>query len=210
MEEEITEYKTSEDTKIKVACASCSSVWDERGADDLNTVALNLGLAKKSFTTRGIWRSSRLKRTIRGDDYAKLTAEAMDDYCDDCWHTFFTDEPAVKIEEPEYYVEEEKRTLYSCDFCGFTMGEDVDHSVFVNPRIVIKRINRGLELTHEETAVLTRDIEDSATGGGMYDKLSPEYDEKYDCCESCATDIFPVNRKTYSESRGLLRRVFGL
>jgi len=204
----ITEYEGAEDTITKIQCGTCDTQWDNRGIrgkQGVNTVILDCRVEEKSYSS---WRDRGFNRTLWGDDYYRITGEAVNDFCHDCWQTFLPDTAMMEVEEPEYYVEEKTRTEYYCDFCEENMGEDTDHEVTLNPRIKIReRIRSGhTGLGRRESRVLTREINETFSGSTTQDRLEAERDECFDCCSDCANEMFNLGRGSSSSggSKSLL------
>jgi hypothetical protein len=133
----------------------------------------------------------------------KMTGTATAEYCDSCWDGFFTAGPAIEVTEPEYYVEEETTEEYYCDFCGDGVGENPDHEVSLNPRIEKEKEKRGHNVlnTTRETVATIRSLNESVTCGSSGRKYAKR-DDTYDCCRSCAHEMFSLRAGT-----GLLRQI---
>jgi len=191
MKEEITEYQPAEDTVTRVQCDGCTTTWDDRSDDECNHVMLDATIERKSFdgwdSKSYKWNSTSLSSMSANRMAAVDTAE----YCDTCWSGFFTTGHAVEVTESEYYVEEETTEEYYCDFCGDGMGESVDREVSVNPRIEKEKEKRGHNVltTERKTVAIVRELGESVTCGTRGRKYAKR-DDDYDCCHSCAREIF--------------------
>lgn len=214
----ITEYEQAENTVTKIQCGSCDTRWDSRGVrgkQGVNTVVLDCTIEEKSYSG---WRDRGFDRTLWGDDSHRINGAAVEDYCHDCWQGFMPDTAFVEVEEPEYYVEEKTREEYYCDFCEEGMDDSADHEVTLNPRIKIEeRIRSGhTGLGERKTKVATREFKEVVRGSTSRDRMHAECDERFDCCDECAGQIFGRGGEPSgsSESKsllaGLLDAVFGV
>lgn len=209
MKEEITEYQPAEDNVTRIQCNGCTTMWDDRDDDCVNHVVLDAMIARKSFDgwdeQNYKWNSTSLS-TMNAN---KMTGVATADYCDSCWDSFFTVGPAVEVTEPEHYVEEETKEEYYCDFCGDETGESPDHKVSLNPRIEKERERRGNNVlqTERDTVAIIRKLGESVSCGRRGRKYAKR-DGTYDCCHSCAKEMFDYGVTGSSgSSTGLLRQV---
>jgi hypothetical protein len=202
---EITEYEQVEETVTKIKCGNCDETWDSRGVrgkQGVNTVILDCRIEENSYT----WRNKGFDRTLFGDSGHRINGEAIEDYCHDCWDSFFDETAFVEVKESDYYVEEKTREEYYCDFCNHKMGDEVDHEVTLNPRIKIRRRARSYPITQRsEAEVLTREYQKTVRGN-RDDRMSAERDECFDCCEDCAEEIFKLS-SSEEESPNLVQRL---
>ena len=203
MKEEITEFQPAEDSVTRIQCDGCTTTWDDRDDDGVNYVVLDAMIERKSFDGWDEkdykWNSTSLSSMSAN----RMTGRATAEYCDTCWDRFFTAGPAVEVTESEYYVEEETTEEYYCDFCGDGVGESPDHNVSVNPRIEKERETRSNNVLHtkRETVEMVRSLGESVSCGRRGRKYAKR-DDTYDCCRSCAHEMFSLRAGT-----GLLRQV---
>lgn len=209
MKKEVTEYEPAEDTITKVKCGSCEQTWDTRGVrgeQGVNTVVLDAKIQKRLHYGQDMWREVRLNKwndhSLTSRNPYRISGAEIEDYCHSCWDGFFTQGPAAKIEETDYYIEEETRSEYYCDFCGSEMGEESDHEVTLNPRFEVEQnlhTNRGLP--EQKTTVETREIGETASRG-LSDIMYAKRDDSFDCCRNCANEIFDLDSLQVGESYG--------
>jgi len=215
MKKEITDYKPAEETTTRIACGSCDERWDDRNDDGVNTIVLDIQIQERHSYGRSRWRDRLFDGHHHGDDYLRMTGAEVEDYCDSCFDGLFPDDSAAEVEESEFYVKEETREEYYCDFCEEGMGENPDHGVSVNPRIRIEPwtragVTRSERRRDRKSRVLTHKLNTRVTGDKDMDKLHADRDSVHDCCDSCASEMFNLGVTSSSGSRGLLARLLGM
>lgn len=211
MEKTITEYETAEETEQYIQCEECETRWDSRavrGKQGVRTVALDAVIETSYSGGRRRWKEEDFGDSmyITGDA-ARMCATKVHDYCVDHYDALFDNKILpMEVEEPDYYVEENKRTVYMCDLCGDDIGEDPDHTVTVNPRlkrtlshtVMIQSDVEGAGRSANETsyhynfgeAISVPRMSRSTTG-----RMHAEHDEVFDCCKECADRIFGLSIK---------------
>lgn len=213
MKKEITEYEAAEETVSKIQCGSCDETWDNRGIrgkQGVNTVILDAYVERHRGMSYSDWRKKDFGYSAFGDSMIRISGEVVEDYCNSCWDGFFTQGPMAEIEQPEYYVEEDTREEYFCDFCGSEMGEEPEHEVVLNPRIEAEPRPSAYTLSPDRDNTVINRIDEPVGGSMGHDRLRSKCDDEFDCCATCANEMFSLGLFSNDSSRpGLTRQVGG-
>lgn len=132
--------------------------------------------------------------TVYSGNNCEIRCTNIEHYCQNCVNSMIGS--AVTVEETEKYVSEVKKTVYTCDFCGHDMGEKKFCDISMNPRIEIYEENQP----RVDTDPLPDKSPVSVNGvGSKYYCGQREFgkfvnDGEYDSCESCARDIFNMEK----------------
>lgn len=193
MREEITTYEGAETMVTKIKCDSCEQVWDTDD-DEPNYLVLDAVIEEESYSGWDERNSPRWNgMSLSSVNAARMAGRADMEYCDSCLPVIFADESAARIEEPDYYVEEETKDRYYCDFCADEIGGKPDHEVSLNPRIEVeKRVwNTNNVLNREKVRdVIAERIGEEAPRPPGRSRNYAMREEVHDCCHDCASRIF--------------------
>jgi hypothetical protein len=211
---EITEYQPAEDTSTVIQCDSCEKEWENRGIrgnEGVNTVILNAKIEQRR--THSGWSTESDRKwngsSVIGDRPVRFTGEAINDYCHECWNSFFDEGVMIEVEKPEYYVDEVTKEQFYCDFCESGMGDEPSNTITLNPYITVEQRIHSTGTLRNRTEKNTATCEpNDAVSCGRYDKLYVERFDSFDCCDDCANDIFNLGRAASTESGESFAKAF--
>lgn len=192
MKEQRTEYERETEEKTVIQCDKCSTRWESRSADGCNLIVLNCKIGKRrSFGRSASYRTQSFDRSLWSDERYQIDGEDSTDLCNSCWSEEFNTSSAMEITEEDYYLDEKTTNVYYCDFCNDELGESVDNTVSVNPRILTGRTRSTMRGIREEPdmKVETNSMHETVSVGSR-ESAESQRDECHDVCESCKDQIF--------------------